>query len=106
MTEATFAGIENKMLADSEVHLHVQRKEGEVREEGVAAGRGDQVPRQRLGAARVLAGQHRRRPVHHLLHVAAHPVQRQVVRRLPDVPKPQYSVNGPTSAQGEPAEVV
>ena len=57
----------------------MQREEGKVGEEGVAARRRDQDVAERLGVLRELSGQHRRRPVHHLLHVAAHAVQRQVV---------------------------
>lgn len=64
------------------VYLHVQREEGEVGEESVAAWRRHQHAAERLCMLRKLTGQHGRRAMHHLLHVAAHSVQRQIVRRL------------------------
>ena len=62
-------------------HLEVQAEEGLVGEEAVAARRGYHVAAQRR-RGRAAAAQHRGRPVHDLLHVAAHAVQRQIVCHL------------------------
>ena len=62
-------------------HLEVEAEEGLVGEEAVAARRGDHVAAQRRGG-RAAAAQHCGRPVHDLLHVAAHAVQRQIVCHL------------------------
>ena len=62
-------------------HLEVQREEGVVGEEAVAAGRCHEVAAEGCEEA-VGAAQHRGRPVHQLIHIAAHAVERQVVCHL------------------------
>ncbi len=63
-------------------HLHVQAEEWIVSQEAIAARRGHQVACEGHVAVWVLSLQQRGRPVHHLIHVAAHTVQRQIVCHL------------------------
>lgn len=56
-------------------HLHVEGEEGEVRQKAVATRRRHQESSQGHGALRVDRRQHSRRAVHHLVHVAANPVE-------------------------------
>ncbi len=63
-------------------HLHVQAEERVVSEEAIAAGRGHQVACEGHIAVWVFGLQQRGWPMHHLIHVAAHTVQRQIVCHL------------------------
>ena len=66
--------------ADS--HLHVQAEERVVSQEAIAAGRSHQVACEGHVAVWVPGLEQRGWPMHHLIHVAAHTVQRQIVCHL------------------------
>jgi len=64
------------------IHLHVQAEEWIVSQKAVAAGRSHQVACEGHVAVWVLGLQQRGWPMHHLIHVAAHTVQRQIICHL------------------------
>jgi len=68
----------------------VQAEEGVVGEHAVAARGGHQVAGEGGGRCVVDAAQNGGGPMYQLLHVAAHPIQRQVIRHLhfaPNLPQ-------------------
>ena len=77
-------------------HLEMQCEEWVVREEAVAARRGHQMLGQRWRNLTLRIAYQGRRPMHHFVHVAAYPIEWQIICHL------SYSK---TLALGNPAEL-